>query len=257
MSALTEGRGLHVLAACALAVAALGLGADLGGEPAPARRPRPVFEEPGQRFPRAPTHEELSLRRSGENRARHAVAFAGLQQDRPARTEELPFDPVQRAAAVRDRASRRAYDGAPPTIPHAVDSLSLPVCLTCHAEGMRLRGHVAPAMPHDTRASCTQCHVVDRGPVPGEEPSGGPPLDNTFAGAPSVGRGERAWPGAPPTIPHATLQRGRCESCHGALSAGLRTSHPWRQSCTQCHAPSAALDFRAVPGLGPAAGEAP
>ncbi|HRC56557.1 MAG TPA: hypothetical protein PKU97_11575, partial [Kofleriaceae bacterium] len=71
--------------------------------------------------------------------------------------------------------------------------------------------------------------------------------DSAFVGLPAPGRGERAWPGAPPTIPHTTWMRERCDSCHGVWGAsGLRSTHPWRQSCTQCHAPAAALDQRPV-----------
>jgi nitrate reductase (cytochrome), electron transfer subunit len=63
--------------------------------------------------------------------------------------------------------------------------------------------------------------------------------------------GERAGPGAPPTVPHATTMRERCSSCHGVAGAlGMRSTHPWRESCTQCHAPSAVLDQRA-PADGP------
>ncbi|MBK6532709.1 MAG: hypothetical protein IPF99_24875 [Deltaproteobacteria bacterium] len=45
--------------------------------------------------------------------------------------------------------------------------------------------------------------------------------------------------------------RGRCESCHGVLSQGIRSTHPWRESCTQCHAPSAALDQRPMAAVTP------
>jgi hypothetical protein len=53
----------------------------------------------------------------------------------------------------------------------------------------------------------------------------------------------RAYDGAPPTIPHHTWMRENCTSCHGLVTRpGTRTTHPWLTNCTQCHAPSAALD---------------
>ncbi|MFN7141654.1 MAG: hypothetical protein ACK4UN_20210, partial [Limisphaerales bacterium] len=73
---------------------------------------------------------------------------------------------------------------------------------------------------------------------------------NEFIGFMSPGKGKRAYPGAPPTIPHPTAMRSDCMRCHGPNGvAGLKTSHPYRQSCTQCHAPSAELDQRLFDSL--------
>lgn len=45
------------------------------------------------------------------------------------------------------------------------------------------------------------------------------------------------------TIPHGTQLRSDCLSCHGPPGlVGLRTPHPDRQACVQCHAPNAELD---------------
>lgn len=246
-TSLSTDRGLHVLAACAVGAATMGLWVNLRRDPPSLRRyevpPRPTV---GAIRP-APTQRELASTRAGDNRARHAVAMRALMNDRPNVQAEVPFDPAAREAATGARAARRAYDGAPPTVPHAVGQMDVPNCLTCHGEGMRLRGHAASVISHQTVASCVQCHVVMEGPMPGAALPGDLSQDNSFVGRAAPGRGERAWPVAPPTIPHSTWMRENCASCHGALSAGLRTSHPWRQSCTQCHAPSAALDQR--PGL--------
>lgn len=66
---------------------------------------------------------------------------------------------------------------------------------------------------------------------------------NLFDGLDSPDHGARAWSIAPPQIPHRTLMRERCESCHGVGGRdAMRSTHPDRQSCTQCHAPNAALD---------------
>ena len=66
-----------------------------------------------------------------------------------------------------------------------------------------------------------------------------------FAGEQTTPAGARAYEGAPPTIPHRTLMRENCMSCHGeGGTSAIRTSHPDRQSCTQCHATDASYDQR-------------
>jgi nitrate reductase (cytochrome), electron transfer subunit len=116
-------------------------------------------------------------------------------------------------------------------------------------------------MSHGLLTNCTQCHAESRGapPVVVATASGAagrtdmdvlpePLAVNAFHGLEEPGAGTRAWPGAPPTIPHATWMRESCSACHGTLAeAGLRVSHPWRTNCTQCHAPSARLDQMPVP----------
>lgn len=240
-------RAATVLIACAVGAATLGLVANLA-RPAPVTREYAVTGvRPIGTIRRAPTQAELGSTRAGDNRARHALAFRAMQSDTPDRLAAVPFNAEARAAAIADRATRRAYDGAPPTIPHAVSQMSPPNCMTCHAEGLALRGHVASTMPHPYLSSCTQCHVVMGQAMPGAALPGDLSEGNTFVGNAAPGPGARAWPGAPPTIPHTTRMRERCDGCHSARSLGLRASHPWRESCTQCHAPSAALDLR--PGL--------
>ena len=143
--------------------------------------------------------------------------------------------------ALSIMSSRRAYHGAPPTPPHAVDPIEHISCVSCHGpNGMRLGNEVvASPMPHAFYASCTQCHVPQKTLALDE----GRWLENSFAGLPEPITGERAWDGAPPTIPHATNMRANCISCHGPNGeSGLQSSHPWRTSCTQCHGPSGRLD---------------
>ncbi len=49
----------------------------------------------------------------------------------------------------------RAYEGAPPLIPHEVEARK-GMCLDCHGTGL----DGAPLTPHPTRAHyCLQCHV--------------------------------------------------------------------------------------------------
>ena len=192
----------------------------------------------------APSYGELRSLRRGVNANMYEGAVDALVPAESSTTGPGAQNEADRLQALAARALRRAYDGAPPSIPHSIDQQALPDCLSCHERGAKIAGKVAPRPNHPRYDSCTQCHVVSNDPRPGRGPV--PPLtDNTFVGLSSPERGERAWPGAPPTIPHSTWMRVQCSSCHGPSGKhGIKTSHPYRQSCTQCHAPSAALDQR-------------
>lgn len=152
---------------------------------------------------------------------------------------------AERTAALQERAGRRAYDGAPPVVPHPVPQDSAASCLACHGPGLVIKDKVASKMSHAAYTSCTQCHVPAVGPrIPLQDTALLAQLSgNDFQGLNAPLKGERAWPKAPPTVPHSTLMRSDCLSCHGPQGLfGLRTPHPDRQSCTQCHVPSAELD---------------
>ena len=154
------------------------------------------------------------------------------------------------ADALAARASLRSYDGAPPRIPHAVRQDAAPECLSCHEDGLTLRGRSALAMSHTELTSCTQCHVVAQAPMPGGEALPPDPRDvpSSFVGMASPDHGPRAWSIAPPQVPHKVFMRERCESCHGDLGrGGMQTPHPWRDNCEQCHAGPAEVDQR--PGV--------
>jgi nitrate reductase (cytochrome), electron transfer subunit len=234
-------RWLHMGAAVAVAVAATGYFAGI-------RPPEPIeraveAESPGEAVERAPSYRELRGMRRGDNARMYEGAVAALGM------EVFPVEPLKagtpeervRAAAVRKE--HRAYDGAPPTIPHEVDHQDVPGCLSCHEKGMKLGGRVAPRISHPSYQSCVQCHVVGDSPRPLARYPDIP--KNGFVGMASAGNGSRAWGGAPPTMPHSTHMRDECSSCHGPTGLpGLRTSHPERQSCVQCHASSAEMDQR-------------
>ncbi len=156
--------------------------------------------------------------------------------------------PQQKRIALKDRAQRRAYDGAPPVVPHPIAQDSSASCLACHGQGMQVKDRFASKISHPTfGGSCTQCHVSTQHAFDAVEAAlWTPPLtENTFRGKEAPASGSRAWPGAPPTVPHSTLMRSDCMSCHGPSGLfALRTPHPDRQSCAQCHVPSAENDQR-------------
>lgn len=191
------------------------------------------------------TYAEIRSARFGPNRD-WAVPLAALASPAPTTTIPPPT-PEAKRAALRLRSERRAFNGAPPVVPHRVDQLSDAHCMTCHESGLRVAARPADRLPHPYLANCQQCHVAaaahDFDPFVLAE--------NRFRGMPAPFEGPRAWAGAPPQVPHSTFMRDNCLSCHGpGGKPGLRTTHPERQSCLQCHAPSAALNH-AITAQGP------
>lgn len=150
------------------------------------------------------------------------------------------------AAVILARGERRAFDGAPPTVPHEINQLNSASCITCHgpASDFLIGGKRPAAMSHPYYANCTQCHVPADGlrSLTEEERLF---VANSFGGRAAPGQGSRAFPGAPPTVPHAVFMRQNCMSCHGPdRPNAIRSSHPERQNCLQCHAQDATLDNR-------------
>lgn len=143
--------------------------------------------------------------------------------------------------ASNARAERRAYDGAPPVIPHAPLGGT---CVTCHTETAReVPGvGIAPPNPHrhtlgmSEQSRCVQCHVF--------RTTEKTLVANRFQGlAQNLRHGERFSEHAPPVLPHDTFMREDCRSCHAGLTARpeVRCSHPERIHCAQCHAGQAAM----------------
>lgn len=155
-------------------------------------------------------------------------------------------DGEARSRMLARREQRRAYDGAPPTIPHPIDTRAEPNCLVCHEHGAKIGELIAPAMSHLPFSNCPQCHAEGGFPAAAAVAGRVPPLtESEFEPLPFGGQGKRAWPGAPPVVPHRGFMRQRCDSCHGVTGAfGLRTPHADRQSCQQCHV----FDLDADPG---------
>ncbi|QYK49292.1 MAG: nitrate reductase cytochrome c-type subunit [Phycisphaeraceae bacterium] len=148
---------------------------------------------------------------------------------------------ASRVRSMEHRASLRAYEGAPPVIPHAIADLNIQTCRACHAEGLNAGDKVAKMVSHTYLTNCTQCHVE-------AQPTSNDPADlsigNLFVGLrPSGYGGTRAWGGAPPVMPHTTFMRTNCISCHGEHGYdGWRPDHLSRTNCVQCHVPAAQFE---------------
>ncbi len=222
-------RVLTVIFAVAVGIAMVGFVAGTR----PARRLTRSSPERAARPPagQARSYSELRSVRLGRARPEELV---GLEKAVPRAIPQKAPTAAQRKAAVDARSRRRAFDGAPPVIPHGITQKSSASCLTCHRKGAVVNNKVAPALPHPPYTSCTQCHVPSQGIGKNNMPRAG----NSFVGLRSSGKGRRDSLGAPPSIPHSTWMRSNCLACHGpAGKPGLRTPHPQRKSCEQCHAP--------------------
>lgn len=152
-----------------------------------------------------------------------------------------PITPELTATSVR--AARRAFDGAPPVIPHQPLGADCRVCHTATGQAVAHHGY-APANPHGALGSfhnCRQCHLFQRDENEFAE--------NQFVGLEQViTPAERLFPGAPPVIPHDMTTRHNCQACHSGPAARpeIRCSHPERVNCTQCHVPTSSATPFAV-----------
>lgn len=201
-------------------------------EPSRLSRATAHYETNTPNIPNAVTYSELPTAQLRPQLA-GTQSLSQLQFDRPSIFDVVVRTDEMKLATLADRSRNRAYDGAPPTIPHAVESQSVSSCLVCHGEGLKVGDRVASKMSHAMHSNCTQCHVEQAAVN----------VENTFLGVYRAGPGQRANPGSPPVIPHHTWMRENCNSCHGLVTrSGTRTTHPWLTNCTQCHAPSAKLD---------------
>ncbi|RJO70431.1 MAG: hypothetical protein C4523_05295 [Myxococcales bacterium] len=225
-----RGRWVNVLLAVAVALALVGLFAGTRPARSPAFDPQPPRVAEDISAHPAQTYAELRNRRY---RPDAGVELASLAAALPTTAPQTVATPEERLRALLLRAERRAYDGAPPVIPHPVDERATGACVACHQTGMVVNGKTAPMMSHRLLGNCIQCHVPASRSIPAASPA---TVANGFEGFTAYGRGSRAWIGAPPVIPHPSWMRSNCLGCHGpGGKAGLRTPHPQRVSCQQCH----------------------
>lgn len=179
---------------------------------------------------------------------RSSTALAALALDAPRLRAAHP-----RTLATYRRL--RAYPGAPPSIPHGftADEFRTGACRTCHERGgysMRFGAYV-PLTPHPEMGACLSCHVGDDGitgiTLPSFDPNarcmqchrkgGLVPVRQADVTVlwPAIAR--RAADGPPPDIPHSVRWRTDCLTCHAGPAAvrEIRTDHPLRANCRQCH----------------------
>ncbi len=146
------------------------------------------------------------------------------------------YSSVKSKTKLKDKYNRRAYSGAPPVVPHPVEKIGkvpFESCNQCHEKGgfAPSLNKWAPVTPHPEYSNCRQCHVSK--------------LTNktfkptSFKGIQPPKLNQRGLFSSPPKIPHTLQLRGNCSACHSGPAAPMeiRTSHPERTNCRQCHVP--------------------
>ncbi|MCA9148527.1 MAG: hypothetical protein KDA92_04490 [Planctomycetales bacterium] len=156
-------------------------------------------------------------------------------------TAKVQPSQLAKQASLAARAERRAFNGAPPVVPHAIELTNDAACFGCHSRGVQLGERIANPLSHEFLPNCLQCHAAPTPPPFAETVVA---VANNFQGLAAPLGGARAYAGAPPVIPHSTWMREQCLSCHGGNNGwpGLEVSHRWRANCLQCHASTSPLD---------------
>jgi nitrate reductase (cytochrome), electron transfer subunit len=193
----------------------------------------------------AMSYAEFDRRRFGPNRQWRS-ALTEIDQGNAPPPQARFMGRGVRESYLAERADRRAYDGAPPTVPHPIEQMSTTECLACHAQATYVGKNIyAPAMSHELMPNCTQCHIERESYAFDSFLK----VENTFDGMMRIERGFRVWSAAPPRVPHTIVLRENCLSCHGPAGAqAIRTDHPWDSVCLQCHIPASMHDQFARPG---------
>ena len=225
--------------ACLAAGAVLTLATAIIAAPRSSPPATPVALPPAPSIPPASTPEHAGADRPLPWRLANP-APAIIPEDR-ANPSAVADKFAARVRSLDQRAALRAYEGAPPVIPHATLDMNIQTCRACHASGLRTGDRTARMVSHTYLPNCTQCHVEARGPFMELAPS---PAPNRFDGLRASGYGgTRAYTGAPPVMPHTTFMRTNCVSCHGEHGYdGWRPDHLSRTNCIQCHLPAAQFD---------------
>ena len=133
---------------------------------------------------------------------------------------------------IQERMQLRAYDGAPPVIPHETEGMEQ--CNSCHAA--TAADSIAPARPHAVEGECRVCHVARATDKLYQT--------NNFQGLWWPPAGSRLTVKAPPTVPHHVQNRENCSNCHVGEQApeAIRARHGERPACLTCHAPTVSFD---------------
>jgi cytochrome c-type protein NapB len=237
---LCASKGLRVIVAVGLTVAVTGYVVGLRQSRVESQRgavygrDRVVVNAADADVPTIIPYSKLGTKKLGPNRD-WTTNLATLTQPAASSPPKKASSVKERESILAERAKRRAFDGAPPYIPHPTASISVSACLACHEKGISIGDKVASRMSHPVYGNCTQCHV--------EIASGEPDHANNSFLAFTASLGERASAGAPPAMPHPLWMRNECQSCHGSTGPqALRITHPERQNCLQCHATTSPID---------------
>lgn len=143
--------------------------------------------------------------------------------------QEAPKEQTPKPKELATYYQGRAFPGSPSSYAHKDEGdydAEPDACLSCHRRGT----DGAPVTPHPAVPECRHCHLRAK--------AVGTFRETTFAPAPAPQRLARALPGAPPPMVHPpSALRVGCLACHGpkATVKALKTEHPERADCQQCH----------------------
>lgn len=257
------GRGRRAAEIAALIVMCAAISGYYIGINSPMNPPRLAHAPIGQAAESGPAHADLAAAIPATSYAQMSMIDHGANRDWKTRLSmlkqepydplaEIELDPAQKPEALEARARLRAFNGAPPTVPHPIENTAMAACLACHGAGAKSATLRIAKMPHANYINCVQCHVEQQAAHPASATAAEDFRGNSFVGLAAPLAGPRAYQEAPPVVPHSTWMRDDCLSCHGrTANRGMETTHPWRQNCLQCHAPSAELNQSPIPA-GPA-----
>lgn len=140
---------------------------------------------------------------------------------------------------LKEYYERRAYPGAPPHIPHPVtkEMRIKQNCNVCHEKGGYVPQYQAftPVTPHPDYKNCLQCHGLNDGKDLFKE--------TVWEKISPPALKKSALPGGPLQVPHSLQLRQNCQACHSGPAAmvEIRSPHPERVNCIQCHTPTNTL----------------
>ena len=136
-----QGRGITIIGAVAAGLGLVGFLVGIGERVEATRASLPVARE-AVSAQSVPSYREINSTSVGPN-ADWSSQLKNLKQDRPSLFAKVVRTPEMKDAALRDRLRTRAFDGAPPVVPHRVEQQSAENCLVCHGEGLKLGDKIA------------------------------------------------------------------------------------------------------------------
>ena len=154
-----------------------------------------------------------------------------------------------RVEYANQRAQIRAYEGAPPVIPHSILKSAKLNCLACHLKGavyepdseiLGKKNAVAKITPHPTWENCLQCHVVQEN-APLFHKNNFKTYHLAYTMKTTAMEGENP----PPGMPHQMQNRENCRVCHLSKTANnvIVPKHKITGECEVCHQLPESMDI--------------
>jgi len=139
------------------------------------------------------------------------------------------------------RESLRAYEGAPPVIPHSINRTTSDYCLVCHEKGvifeaeavvMNQKNAQAKITPHPQWVNCIQCHGLR---IDDSKFRKNKFMPYRITSTPFTKTKDNE--GTPPAMPHMLQNHDNCIVCHLSKTAyaTIIPEHGETEGCPLCH----------------------